>query len=88
MTWGTAMVMVIFSIKRFLFEDRLIGQIYDSVKEREAKYGEDWLFVVTTDHGRTANNGKGTEVKVTESALHGLPLISLTSMLMQKKTIV
>ncbi|MCL1678609.1 alkaline phosphatase family protein [Elizabethkingia miricola] len=41
------------------FEDRLIGQIYDSVKEREAKYGEDWLFVVTTDHGRTANNGKG-----------------------------
>ena len=45
--------------KAISFEDRLIGQIYDSVKEREAKYGEDWLFVVTTDHGRTANNGKG-----------------------------
>ncbi|AQX09541.1 alkaline phosphatase family protein [Elizabethkingia ursingii] len=45
--------------KAISFEDRLIGQIYDSVKEREAKYGEDWLVVVTTDHGRTANNGKG-----------------------------
>ncbi|NIF06904.1 alkaline phosphatase family protein [Chryseobacterium sp. Tr-659] len=45
--------------KAISFEDRLIGKIYDAVKEREAKYGEDWLFVVTTDHGRSASNGKG-----------------------------
>lgn len=45
--------------KAISFEDRLIGKIYDSVKEREAKHGEDWLFVVTTDHGRSASNGKG-----------------------------
>ncbi|WP_407483101.1 alkaline phosphatase family protein [Elizabethkingia meningoseptica] len=45
--------------KAISFEDRLIGQIYDAVKEREAKHHEDWLFVVTTDHGRSASNGKG-----------------------------
>ena len=27
------------------FEDRLIGQIYDAVKEREAKVRKDWLFI-------------------------------------------
>ncbi len=45
--------------KAISYEDRLIGKIYDAVKEREAKHGEDWLFVVTTDHGRSASNGKG-----------------------------
>nr|WP_315030099.1 alkaline phosphatase family protein [uncultured Chryseobacterium sp.] len=45
--------------KAISFEDRLIGKIYDAVKDREAKYKEDWLFVVTTDHGRSASNGKG-----------------------------
>ncbi|WBV56970.1 alkaline phosphatase family protein [Chryseobacterium daecheongense] len=45
--------------KAISFEDRLIGKIYDAVKEREAKHGEDWLFIVTTDHGRSASNGKG-----------------------------
>ncbi|WP_412850512.1 alkaline phosphatase family protein [Chryseobacterium sp. PMSZPI] len=45
--------------KAISFEDQLIGKIYHAVKEREVKYGEDWLFVVTTDHGRAASNGKG-----------------------------
>lgn len=45
--------------KAISFEDRLIGKIYDAVKERQTKFGEDWLFVVTTDHGRSASNGKG-----------------------------
>lgn len=40
------------------FEDQLIGEIFDAVKDREKKYSEDWLFIVTTDHGRTAD-GKG-----------------------------
>lgn len=41
------------------YEDRLIGQIYNAVKAREAEHDEDWLFIVTTDHGRTANTGQG-----------------------------
>lgn len=40
------------------YEDRLIGQIYDAVKIREKKFNEDWLFIITTDHGRTAVDGK------------------------------
>lgn len=45
--------------KAISFEDQLIGKVYDAVKKRQEKHGEDWLFVVTTDHGRTADNGKG-----------------------------
>jgi predicted AlkP superfamily pyrophosphatase or phosphodiesterase len=39
--------------------DRRIGQIWDAVKQRKEKYKEDWLIVVTTDHGRDAKTGKG-----------------------------
>lgn len=35
------------------FQDALVGLIFDSVKQREEEYGEDWLFVVVSDHGRT-----------------------------------
>ena len=35
------------------FQDALVGLIYDSVKQREEEFGEEWLFVVVTDHGRT-----------------------------------
>ncbi|MCL6217688.1 alkaline phosphatase family protein [Zunongwangia pacifica] len=40
------------------FEDQLIGKIYESINYREANFNEDWLFIVTTDHGRTAKDGK------------------------------
>lgn len=39
--------------------DRQIGRIWDAVKEREKLYGEDWMVVITTDHGRTAKDGRG-----------------------------
>lgn len=35
------------------FQDALVGLIYDAVKQREEEFGENWLFVVVTDHGRT-----------------------------------
>ena len=41
------------------YEDSLIGKIYDAVKYREQNHNEDWLIVVTTDHGRSAHDGKG-----------------------------
>ncbi|MCE5179010.1 MAG: alkaline phosphatase family protein [Proteiniphilum sp.] len=40
------------------FEDALIGLVYDAVKQREEEFGEDWLFIVTTDHGRTPLTAK------------------------------
>ncbi|MBN3581501.1 alkaline phosphatase family protein [Algoriphagus aestuarii] len=32
--------------------DFQIGRVWDAIKEREAKFQEDWLIVITTDHGR------------------------------------
>ncbi len=39
--------------------DKQVGRIWESVKKREARYNEEWLIVITTDHGRTASYGKG-----------------------------
>ena len=39
--------------------DRQVGQIYNAVKYREQHFSEDWLVLVTTDHGRQALDGKG-----------------------------
>jgi len=41
------------------FEDGLVGKIWQAVKAREASHGEDWLLLVTTDHGRSEKDGKG-----------------------------
>jgi predicted AlkP superfamily pyrophosphatase or phosphodiesterase len=38
--------------------DRQIHGIWDAVKLREGTMNEDWLIVVTTDHGRSADTGK------------------------------
>jgi len=38
--------------------DRQIGAIRDAIRDRESRYGEAWLLVVTTDHGRDADTGK------------------------------
>ena len=41
------------------FEDQLIGKIWKAVKKREKNHNEDWLLIITTDHGRTQKDGKG-----------------------------
>jgi arylsulfatase A-like enzyme len=38
--------------------DAQVGRIWDAVKQRQA-LGEDWMIVVTTDHGRDPVTGKG-----------------------------
>lgn len=38
--------------------DRRIGQIWSAIKQRREKYKEDWLIIVTTDHGRDEKNGR------------------------------
>jgi len=41
------------------YEDENVGQIWEAVQYRETHFNEDWLIIVTTDHGRTAETGKG-----------------------------
>ncbi len=38
--------------------DRYVGTIWDAVQKRQEEHDEDWLVVVTTDHGRGAATGK------------------------------
>jgi membrane-anchored protein YejM (alkaline phosphatase superfamily) len=38
--------------------DQQIGRIWDAIKLRQESFNEDWLIIVTTDHGRTADTGK------------------------------
>ena len=38
--------------------DAQIGDIWSSVQYRQETFDEEWLVIVTTDHGRDANNGK------------------------------
>lgn len=39
--------------------DAQVKKIWDAVKKRQTAYNEDWLIVVTTDHGRDSLNGRG-----------------------------
>lgn len=38
--------------------DAQIGKIWQAIKEREKNFKEDWLIVITTDHGRDLETGK------------------------------
>lgn len=35
--------------------DNLLAPIWEAVKYREKHFNEEWLFIITTDHGRTEN---------------------------------
>jgi hypothetical protein len=38
--------------------DTQINKVWKSIKIREEKFNEDWLLIITTDHGRDAAEGK------------------------------
>jgi predicted AlkP superfamily pyrophosphatase or phosphodiesterase len=38
--------------------DTRIGVVWDAIKQRRKRHDEDWLLLVTTDHGRDAATGK------------------------------
>ncbi|MAU15178.1 MAG: nucleotide pyrophosphatase [Muricauda sp.] len=40
------------------FEDDLVGRIYKAIESREENFDEEWLLVVTTDHGRSPEDGR------------------------------
>lgn len=39
--------------------DNQMGRLWAAVQYREKNFKEDWVIYITTDHGRSANNGKG-----------------------------
>ena len=39
--------------------DKRIGYVWQAIQYRQKKFNEEWLIVVTTDHGRDAATGKG-----------------------------
>jgi predicted AlkP superfamily pyrophosphatase or phosphodiesterase len=39
------------------YVDKQVGKILEATTYREKNFKEDWMIVVTTDHGRTAKNG-------------------------------
>lgn len=41
------------------YADEYVGQIWQAIQYREKNFNEDWLIIITTDHGRTAETGKG-----------------------------
>ena len=44
--------------------DEQIGRIWEAVKYREENYGEEWMVIVTTDHGRTEDgHGHGGQTE-------------------------
>lgn len=57
--------------------DAQIGKIWDAVKYREANFNEDWMIVVTTDHGR-GENGHGLAASRNANGLPGYRLTNLS----------
>ncbi|MES1223074.1 MAG: alkaline phosphatase family protein, partial [Bacteroidota bacterium] len=40
------------------YVDEQVGRIWDAIEYRRKNYNEDWLIIITTDHGRDAAKGK------------------------------
>jgi hypothetical protein len=40
-----------------MYLDEQMGRIYRAIEYRKKNFGEDWLLIITTDHGRDARNG-------------------------------
>jgi hypothetical protein len=39
--------------------DAQVGKVLDAIAYRKKKYKEDWLLILTTDHGRSEKDGRG-----------------------------
>jgi predicted AlkP superfamily pyrophosphatase or phosphodiesterase len=39
--------------------DNQVGRIWNALQKRSKEFDEDWMIVVTTDHGRSADTGMG-----------------------------
>ena len=39
--------------------DQQVGRIWNAIQYRQQNFNEDWLIIITTDHGRDSINGRG-----------------------------
>jgi hypothetical protein len=39
--------------------DKQVGRLWDAIQYRQKKFKEQWLIIITTDHGRSEANGRG-----------------------------
>jgi hypothetical protein len=44
--------------KAISYLDAQMGKLWNSIQYRQKTFGEDWLLIITTDHGRDAQTGK------------------------------
>jgi hypothetical protein len=40
------------------YADEQVGRIWDAIEHRQKNFNEDWLIIITTDHGRDSATGK------------------------------
>lgn len=45
--------------KAIAMMDDQMGRLWQAIQYREQNFKEDWVIYITTDHGRSADNGKG-----------------------------
>ncbi len=45
--------------KAIAMMDDQVGRLWQAIQYREQNFKEDWVIYITTDHGRSADNGKG-----------------------------
>lgn len=45
--------------KAIEYADEQVGRIWQAIQYRQQNFNEDWLIIITTDHGRDAKTGKG-----------------------------
>lgn len=38
--------------------DKQVGKVWEAIEYRQKKYKENWMIIITTDHGRSEDNGK------------------------------
>lgn len=46
-------------LKAIEYADEQVGRIWQATQYRQKNFNEDWLIIITTDHGRDAKTGKG-----------------------------
>jgi hypothetical protein len=41
------------------YADEQVGRIWNAIEDRQKNFNEDWLIIITTDHGRDSVTGRG-----------------------------
>ena len=56
--------------------DKQVGRIWNAIQYRRKNFNEDWLIIITTDHGRDEKTGKGHGGQTPRQRINGLVTIN------------